>query len=59
AHRRQCQIPVVVTAKQLTADNRARLDSRIQKFIQKGAHLDNVLQTLNRMLAIGERARGG
>ena len=36
AHRRQCQIPVVVvTAKELTADNRARLDSRTQEFIQK------------------------
>jgi len=54
------EVPViVVTAKELTEDDRVRLDGRMEQLIQKGAHLDEVLSTLNRMLPQSISARPG
>jgi CheY-like chemotaxis protein len=41
---------IVVTAKTLSEDERRALDGRVGQLIQKGDHLEAVLESMNRLL---------
>ena len=52
-HEEWCQIPVVViTAKDLTPEDRARLEGRVERVIQKGAYSrEDLLRDVRRLVA--------
>jgi CheY-like chemotaxis protein len=51
---------IVVTAKDLTDDDRRRLNGGVQEILQKGAYgRDELLQTIADLVGAGAGARGG